>query len=418
MRQLVAALHRIRSSIQPERFSAKYLMIVLVLIGVGLAILIRIPLLPFQSVDYFNERVQAYPVIKAQGFAALASSASNYNPPYFYLIYLITRALPNVPMVVAVKLPAIIADFACALFVYLIVSLKFTRGPVALLAGFAVLFAPTVIANSAFWGQVDSIHSAAVLACVYFLMRRQYTWALLAFAVALSFKLQAIFLAPLLLALWLRGQIRWQQLLLVPAVLFLALIPAWMAGRPLPDLLTIYLRQSSQFESITMNAPTAYAWVPGDNQFFRLLYSPALIMGATMAFLLALAFYKAPRRFTAPLLLELALLTVLVVPFFLPKMHERYFFIADVLSIAFVMYYPQFFFVPIAIIGVSSLSYLPFLFNVEVVPLPVLALVLLLVISILAYHAFRQLYSPEEVEPGRLGAASPIDVPGPVRDAA
>src|SRR5512146_3515956 len=95
------------------------------LAGIFLAILVRVPLLGFKSVDYFNERIQAYPLIQQQGFAALAGSASNYNPPYFYAAYLVARFLPGLPMVIAVKLPAIITDFVCAFFVYLIVRLKY-----------------------------------------------------------------------------------------------------------------------------------------------------------------------------------------------------------------------------------------------------------------------------------------------------
>jgi Gpi18-like mannosyltransferase len=288
------------------------------------------------------------------------------------------------------------ADFVCAFLVYLIVKLKYAIGPAPLCAALAVLFAPTVIANSAFWGQVDSMHTAGILACIYFLLKRQNFWAVLAFAVALTIKLQSIFLAPLLLALFLRGQISWKTFLLVPAVLFISVVPAWIAGRPLLDLLSIYLNQASEFELLTMNAASIYTWVPGTKQVFDILYLPGLIMGATAAFLLVAVIYKGPGRITPPLLLELALLTMLVLPFFLPKMHDRYFFPADIISVAFALYYPQFFYVPLVVIGASSLSYLPYLFEVEPVPLPLLTMLLLMVICVLTYHSIRQLYIPAD----------------------
>ncbi len=363
-------------------------------IGIILAIAVRVPLLDFKSLDFYQERTQSFPLIQSEGFSALAHSGSAYNPTYFYFLFLVTRLFPWLPMAPAVKMPAMVMDFVCAFFVYRIARLKYERGWVPIGAGLAVLFAPTVVANSAFWGNLDSMHTAGLVACVYFLLKRQNVWALLAFGFALSMKLQAVFLGPLLLALFLRGQIPWKPFLLVPVVLIAMLVPAWLGGRPLTSLLTMYASQTSMYETITMNAPSLYAWVPDTKQIFSMLYLPSLMLAAGAAFALVVVIYKAPREITQPLLLELALLTVLVVPFFLPKMHERYFYPADVLSIAFAMYYPQFFYVPLAVIGVSSLSYLPFLFNVELVPLPALTFVLLVIICVLAYHSIHQLYAP------------------------
>ena len=153
-----------------------------------------------------------------------------------------------------------------------------------------------------------------------------------------------------------------------------------------------------------MNPTSIYTWVPDTKQLFDVLYLPGLIMGAAAAFLLVIVIYKGPGRITPPLLLELALLTLLVTPFFLPKMHDRYFFPADILSVAFALYYPQFFYIPLVVISVSSLSYLPYLFGVEPVPLPLLTLFLLMAICILAFQSIRQLYILTESSERRLGA--------------
>jgi Gpi18-like mannosyltransferase len=368
--------------------------ILIVTVAIGLALAVRYPLLAFKSQDFFASLKPWYNAIRSEGFSIFATNFSTYSPPYLYLLYLIARFLPDTPVVIAVKLPGLIADFVCAYLTYRIVRLKYRGRMEAFLAGCAVLFAPTVILNSAFWGQADTLFTAGTLACVYFLMVKKYPWAFFAFGIALAFKLQAIFLAPLLAALFLRGEIRWKYLLLVPAMLLLSLVPAWIAGRPPLELLNIYSFQTSQFEFITMNAASLYAWLPGTKQVFNLFYVPGIIMGAAVAFLLTVAIYKSSGELSKPLVLELALLTNLIVPFFLPKMHERYFFPADILSIAFAFYYPQLFFVPLMVIGVSFLSYEPFLFNSELVPLPILTLLLLGAISIVSYHAFSAMYAP------------------------
>jgi Gpi18-like mannosyltransferase len=85
-------------------------------------------------------------------------------------------------------------------------------------------------------------------------------------------------------------------------------------------------------------------------------------------------------------MVELATLSVLIVPCFLPKMHDRFFFPADVISILLAFYFPQRFYVPILISTVSFFSYLPFLFGYEVIPLRYLALIPLAMLVWLAHR--------------------------------
>jgi Gpi18-like mannosyltransferase len=387
-----------RASFQDAPTRARLLNVAALGIGLGVALALRVPLLGFRSVDYFKARIQLYPLIQQAGFSALASSASNYNPPFFYVLYIVSRLLPSLPMDAAVKLPAILADFICALFVLLIVRLQHPRGLMAAWAAVAVVLAPTVVANASLWGQVDSIHTAGILACIYFLMRRQPGLAFVCYSVALAFKLQSIFLAPLLLALWLRRDVSWKPFLIIPTTLLVALLPAWLAGRPWTDLVTIYWDQAAQYESLTMHAPSIFSWLPSSTRVFNMLYVPGLLTGAAVAFLLTVVVYKAPATVRGTLLLETALLCMLIVPFFLPKMHERYFFPADVLSIAFAFYDVRWAWVSIAVVGVSSLSYLPFLFGIEVIPLFWLTAALLLVICAVGYDCMRRLYSRSDAE--------------------
>ena len=85
----------------------------------------------------------------------------------------------------------------------------------------------------------------------------------------------------------------------------------------------------------------------------------------------------------AVVMIQLATVSVLVMPYFLPKMHDRYFFAADVISIVYGFYFPVYFFVPIIVGMVSLFSYVPFLFGREVIPLSFLAIILALMIVIL-----------------------------------
>ena len=366
--------------------------IVILLLGLTLAIALRCILVGYKSQDFFASLQPWYNTIKSLGFSAFSTDFSTYNPPYLYLLYIILRLRPDTPPVIGVKIPGLIMDFVCAYYVYRIVLMKPIQKDIAMLAGLAVLFAPTVIVNSAFWGQADSIYTAALAACLFYLMSGRNTLAMLAYGAALAFKLQAVFLAPFLFALFLRKMLTWKQIFLTPFILILAIVPSWIAGRPVADLLNIYLYQSSQFELITMNAPTVYTWIPQTKQVFNLFYLPAIIIGAIVAFLLVAVILKSKVLLTKHLLLELALVAIMAVPFFLPKMHERYFFPADVISIALAFYFPEFFYFPVVMSLISFLSYEPYFFNAQPIPLPILAVGLFFLICILAKHTFTRMY--------------------------
>jgi Gpi18-like mannosyltransferase len=377
-------------------------------VGLVLALALRYTLLDFKSVDYYASLKPWYLTLRAQGFSAFATDFSTYNPPYLYLLYLVARFLPDVSIVVGVKLPAIAADVVCAVFTFLLVRLKYANRPaVPLLAAGAIMFAPTVVLNSSFWGQADSLLALGILGAVYFLALDRPGWAMLFYGIALAFKLQGAFLAPVIVALALRRIVPWKTLLIIPAVLLVALLPAWIAGRPFIDLLGIYAYQASQFEYITMNAFSAYTWLPGSKQVFNLFLVPAVLMGAAAALALCYVIYRSGRKMTVALIIEVSLLAMIVVPFFLPKMHDRYFYPADVLSIVFAFFNPGLFWVPFLIVGSSFVAYQPFLFERDLVPLPVLTLVILILVVLLGRDALSRLFpSPLEAEASEPGAVS------------
>jgi Gpi18-like mannosyltransferase len=135
---------------------------ILVAIGIILALPLRYSLLPFKSWDFRGHTGVWYQTIKTQGFSAFASGFSNYTPLYLYCLYIVSVVLPHISKVVATKLPSIAADGVCAWYACRLVGLKYrANAPWAIFACLAVLFAPTVVLNSSFWGQADSVYTAA-----------------------------------------------------------------------------------------------------------------------------------------------------------------------------------------------------------------------------------------------------------------
>jgi Gpi18-like mannosyltransferase len=371
-----------------------YADVLITLTGIILAIAVRYSLVDFKSVDYFNYTRDWYNTIKSEGFSAFSQNFSNYNPPYLYLLYLIARILPDSSVVFATKLPSMIADFISAIFAYQIVRFKYINSPIPLLAAFAVLFSPTVVINSAFWGQADALYTCALLATLYFLISNNYILAFLSFGLSISFKAQAVFLFPLLVVLSIKKEIPWKYFLFIPLVMLLALVPAWSAGRPLVDLLLIYPSQAGQYYQLSMHAPTVFSWIPDTGRYYTYFYSAGLIGAILAGLLFCIIAYKSQEKITTSILVELALISVLIIPFFLPKMHERNFYPADVISIIFAFYHPRFIFAPISMSVISFFSYQPTLFNVEPISIGILALGVFILIVLLCRDAIIKLFLP------------------------
>jgi Gpi18-like mannosyltransferase len=86
--------------------------------------------------------------------------------------------------------------------------------------------------------------TAFSLGGVYFLLRKRPWWACVFFGLALSFKLQAIFIFPLLLVMVLVGRVPWRALLAISAVYLALDVPALLFGASAKKLLTVYVSQT------------------------------------------------------------------------------------------------------------------------------------------------------------------------------
>ena len=371
-----------------RRLSAQH--VLLAIAAAGLALVVRIRLLPFESSDFICCGSVWYEQVATLGLRAFRHEFSNYNPPYLYLLYLVARTMPGLPTLTAVKLPSIVADFLCAVIVYRIVRLKGQSTSAALVAYIAVLFAPTVVLNSSFWGQADSIYAVGILASLYGALTGRPWLVTTAFGLALAFKLQAVFFLPFLLALWLRKELAWKHWAAVPGVLVAAILPAWAAGGSLASLLTIYLRQAQDYSALTMYAPTLYAWFPSPPELFRLFLPAGLIFALAAVAIYVLLIAHSRISLSRQLMVQLAALCVILVPYVTPKMHERYFFLADVLSLVFAAYAPSYFFVALIVNLCSFFSY-PYVAQ-RVFPQAWLALAMLLALVVMVRYCMLRLY--------------------------
>ena len=383
-------------------FSSGFFGVLFFIVGLAISGWIRYSAIKYESGDYGSYLSPWYDYITSNGYwSALKDNFSNYNPPYLYL--LIIASLFGGDKLISIKLISIIFDYILAILVYFVVKFlvdsKYTSNDstspkklskfIPIIAFFGILFSPNIILNSSVWSQSDVIYTAFLVAGFWFLLKEKFIWTIAFFTVAVSFKLQAIFFIPILILLFIKRKITLLHFLVAPIVYFLMMMPAVIAGKTWNAVFDVYVGQQNTYRDLTKNAPSLYVWFGGADYelFSKFGFGLAVIFGL----ILCVIFWKKKLENKEEYWLNLTLLSAVGIPFVLPKMHDRYFFIADVISIIYAYYFPKKFWIPIVINLTSFLVYLKYLFGSEVLSLPILSMVIFSVIVYLIKENVRDL---------------------------
>ncbi|MFB9682770.1 hypothetical protein [Amycolatopsis plumensis] len=346
----------------PSERTRRISVIVLAALLVLLAFGVRLALFRYETADYtaFYRRWYDF-VVDQGGIGALKYEFSDLNAPYRYFMVL----LPHLPVpspLAGIKAFSVLFDVVTAFFVYRIVALKHPSRWIAAAAAFTVFMLPTVVINSAMWAQGDAIYTAFSVGAVYFLLRKRPWWACVFFGLALAFKLQAIFLFPLLLVMVLLGRVPWRALVAIPVVYLALDVPALLAGASPGKLLTVYLNQTGIYPQLTLSAPNIWQFFRGEHGM-EAMKTPAVLLTALLIFTLCLLVVLSRVELTDTRILVIGAISAILVPFVLPSMHERYFYLADVLTLVLAFYLPrQLWYLPIIVEFCSLMCYLPNIF--------------------------------------------------------
>ena len=298
------------------------------------AFIVRGLCLNYETLDYQNFLTHWVSFYRDNlGFRSLAYPLGNYNIPYLYFLcffsYLSIRDL------YLIKLLSIFFDVLLAWASMKLLSAVRKSKASLLACFFTVLLLPTVILNGSLWAQCDSIYVSLALLGLYLALDDRPVLSVLCFTLSFGFKLQAVFLLPIMAVLWFKKKYRLWHFALFPLFYILLVLPAVLLGKPLLDTLTLYTSQTGSIgDGLNYNSPSIYAI------FYRVKDPQSAaslgIVGAFtyMAALLLLCLIKRD-RLTSRGLLAVALLLVVGIPLLLPHMHDRYFFLADILSVVF-----------------------------------------------------------------------------------
>lgn len=327
----------------------------LTLIGLGIRVILRV-VITDDWLMYWDPWISD---LKEMGFSYLATDRYDYTPTFVYILWAISR-LPINPMTAYKSLHCVLDFVAAGILGKMIWKVTGSKRKGILSYGL-FLIVPTIWANSALWAQCDIIFMTFLLLCFYYLFEDRPCKAMFFYGMAFVFKLQSLFIFPFLVILWVNKKVDLKHFLWIPALYFLSIVPAWIAGRPLMDLINIYMAQGTQdVWSLSIKWPNIYQII--GNQFFLLEYASAgtwLILGILMVILYAMA--QKRYRITNEFIVQMALFFAILTPWFLPHMHERYGCVADILAIIYAMMNTKKFYFPLVQILVSFNSYMAYL---------------------------------------------------------
>lgn len=290
------------------------------------------------------------------GIMGIGKISANYTPPSLFLYGLISY-LPEKATLWTVKIVSCFFDFVIAFFSYKIIK-NFTNDvKKSIVAYYLVLFCPTVFLNSAIWGQCDSIYTAfCVMSFFYFLKNKSHA-SLFFYGIALSFKLQAIFFLPFFVFMYIYRKWNLKQIFFAICGFFVFNIPLCLFGVSLMKWAKVYWLQLHQYsDSLVLNAPTIYTIIPMNSKI-------GIILMISILVIISFIILSSKNNCSKQTQLLLCLMCTTVVPFILPYMHERYFFMAEIFVILYVVTNPKMWMLAVLIIFPSIITYTNYLYE-------------------------------------------------------
>lgn len=385
------------------------------IIGIGFIIItifalaIRYYFMRYQTWDYIGFLSQWFEKIKAEGgIYALKSSIGDYNCIYLTILAILTYIPIN--SLYTIKLVSIVFDFILAFSSVKLVDkfLKKTKHKslIKLLTYALVLFTPTVLLNSSCWAQCDSIYASFIIISLIFLIDEKYFWSFVFLGISFAFKLQFIFILPLYILIWIsKRKFPIYYFAILPIMNFITCIPSIIVGKPIKECFSIYVNQIQSYPELTSkNFPNMYSLCCKLTEKSEAMTIDYINIGrigiiiaiALLAIIAFIIIYK-KTNISKQMMIKIGIWSIVVVTFFMPNMHDRYSFVADILSILAIMIFKTKKSILYAfILNLTSLStYVRYLFTTEFINMKFASILQLIVVICLTYDIFRELIIDE-----------------------
>lgn len=289
----------------------------------------------FKTGDYNSFLSKWYAEIKSLGgFKGFASSVGDYTPMYKYIITILTYIPIN--DLYLYKAVSCIFDGILAVYVGLVVRHLVKSDVTALIAYAVTLFLPNTFLNSGVWAQCDSIFTCFTVMSFYYMLRGKEKTSMIMYAISFSFKIQAIFYAPVIVIALLKGKLKWKSLPFFAVGYIACALPAMIAGMsPADALFGAYMKQVGEYNRLTLNAPNLYQFISDKYMRDDKISAMMVLCSLGICAIACTGFYKYKGEISDKQWLLIAYAFSILLPYVLPHMHERYYYMADIFAVIF-----------------------------------------------------------------------------------
>ena len=212
---------------------------------------------------------------------------SDYPPFYIYILWAIgtfyksfisfSFDIDSPIFSILLKMPAILADIATALLIFLIVR-KYGSFRLAFISMISYAFNPAIIYDSAIWGQVDSVYTLFFMLALMLFVSGKQMLSGVSMALAILTKPQSLVLVPLFALVMIKknSPLTLVKILSVSFAAFVVVALPFYLDTSILDLFKLYFTSYIQYPYNSLNAFNFWAFgglfQPDNTQFLFMKY--------------------------------------------------------------------------------------------------------------------------------------------------
>ena len=318
-------------------FLYRHIHIIAILVITAIALTVRYLFAEYETNDLTGFVLPWMNGIKKVGFSNFYKVNADYSTFYLFIIGILTlfpdspRTISNgypVSWIYEVKTIYFISDILLALAVYLILK-ELKQSKTICTIGYTVaVVLPVQILNSSVWGNCDTLYTVTALFSLYFLLRGKDFTSMFFVGLGLIIKLNGIFIIPFYVLMLLYRKAHLLSVLMIPLAVLISFLPAYICGAGFKEPFSYILDQTSGYKDLTLGCANFWHIFGFGN--LDIINRGSTLLGLSLIglfmVLIVLLRVKMDQRGMVATFVFLAGVTV----FFLPHMHERYFYILDV----------------------------------------------------------------------------------------
>ena len=353
------------------RFFQKHHLLIIMLLATIISMVARYLVILFPTGDSVSFVLNSWlRQIKEQGFTSFYQIDSDYSPLYLFMLAIISL-LPNgnevtinnftfyANNIIYLKTVYYLFNIALAIGVYLLVKELTKKKTFASAAYLITIVLPTVFVNSAVWGNCDVIYSTFLIYSLYFALKGNGNLSFAFFGLAFANKLQSVFLLPFLVYFILNRKLKLYSVLFAPLAFLATLLPAYLCGASFVQPFLYIGKELNGYKLLSLGCANMWHLMAFSTDIINnhATWIALSLIGAT----LGLVYFRHIDLSTNTNAFKVAVLLTMSTIFFLPYMHERYFYLIDVLVVVYAFIdKKKFYFVPLMQVS-SGIAYYHYL---------------------------------------------------------